>query len=444
MSTPILTQNQAQAGHRILADGVTQSNDTHKTGLNNNDLIIGPTGAGKTRGYVIPNILYDDESLIIADTKGNLRRQYGPYLMRRGYHIVDIDFVDCLHSPFGYDPLRFIHRDPKTKAIVEQDLFKVSAACCPVEALDRDPYWSQAAQMNLSALIALTFERFAPEDQNMATVCKLVERLGTPWLASLFKDIDDCNPESCAARLYRYATINVDAKKMVASVWGILVNAVKTMSFDGATHLFTAGDMVDFAHIGHEKTAVFVTVSDSDRSMDQLVNTFYTQALQELIYEADAQESSCLPVPVRIILDDFATNTVIPDFDKIITTIRSRGIAVSLVVQSLSQLRSLYTDSQAETIANNCDTWIYLGGTDLKTVDEVAKRIDKPLYKVLELGLDEPLLFIRGSRPRRVKKFNLEQDPIYRSIQSGISDMLCGDSQKVLPTDDIQMEAEEI
>lgn len=402
---------------RILAKGVSISNDTRKTKLNNNDLIIGSTGAGKTRKYVIPNILHAQESLIIADTKGNLRKQYGAYLEKRGYHVLDIDFVDMVNSPCGYNPLDYIHRDKKTSKLCEQDIMTVAAGTCPVESRGhQDPYWEQAAQMSASALIAYVMTRLPKKERTMAAVCHLAGLSGTAQLATLFKELDDYDPECFAASQYRKVHANDEAEKMTASVRGILINKLNPMSFNGARHLFTHLDRIDLRSIGREKTVVFLTLSDTDRSLDRLVNLFYTQALHELVMEADTSEDNRLPVPVRFILDDFATNTVIPDFDKVITTIRSRAIAVSLIVQDLSQLRSLYTDSQATTIENNCDTWLYLGGQDLATAERIAIKRDKRPISILNMPVDDAVVLIRGQKPRVVEKYDLESDDAYRQI----------------------------
>lgn len=407
-----------EAGTRILAEGVRQSNDTRRTGMNNNDLIIGPTGAGKTRGYVIPNLLHDlSESFIVIDTKGNLHAKYAEYLRGQGYETQCLDFVDCLHSEHGFNPLQFIERDERTGRCNEQDILRLAAAMCPVQ-LKNDPYWDQAAQMTLASLIGLTLERFMLKDQNMHAVTTLAMHLGSDWIEELFMDLATSDPESFAAREHRMTTINKDADKMVASVAGILINALQPMSFEGAKHLFTARKQVDFAGLGRRRTALFVTVSDNDRALDRLVNVFFAQALQELVRAADRRRDNALEVPVRLIMDDFAANAVIPCFDKIITTIRSRGIAVSLIVQDLTQLNAMYGDAVGTIIANNCDTWLYLGGQDVGTAEKLSKKLRKPIDSVLELGLDEAFLFRRGSKPLRVQKYDLASDCIERFIVS--------------------------
>ena len=147
---------------------------------------------------------------------------------------------------------------------------------------------------------------------------------------------------------------------MDASIKGILAQHLNVVTYSGVKRMFRMKEQVDMGAFLKGKTALFLSVSDSDRSQDALINLFYTQALQYLMTAADKQPDSRLPIPVRFILDDFSTNTVIPDFDKIIAVIRSREIYVSVVIQSLSQLEGLYGHAKSQTIINNCDHCLYL------------------------------------------------------------------------------------
>ena len=160
-----------------------------------------------------------------------------------------------------------------------------------------------------------------------------------------------------------------------------------------------SGNDCDFAALGQEKTVLFVIVSDTDRTMDDLVNLFFTQAMQALCRYADDEcEDSRLPVPVRFILDDFATNCRIDEFPRMISSIRSRGISVMLMIQSEAQLAQGYGYDWA-TIVSNCDTYVYLGGNDVRTAQAVSERWNKPLAKVLYMPVGHCLVFRRGSQP---------------------------------------------
>lgn len=177
-------------------------------------------------------------------------------------------------------------------------------------------------------------------------------------------------------------------------------------------------DIPDFRSLGRRKIALFINVSDTDRSNDKLLNLLYSQALHELYDSADCSPDGRLKVPVRFIMDDFAANAVIPDFDKVISVIRSREIYVSLILQSLSQLNSMYGKDRAMTIINNCDSCLYLGGQDVDTARYIAVKASKTANNILTLPIDAALLFIRGQKPQQVTKYRLEEDPLYLELAS--------------------------
>lgn len=170
----------------------------------------------------------------------------------------------------------------------------------------------------------------------------------------------------------------------------------------------TAFDDIDIGSIGRRKRAVFVVVSDTDRSLDSLVNLFFTQAMNELCYEADKKcRNYTLPVPVRFIMDDFATNCKIDDFPRMISSIRSRGISTMLMIQSEGQLAEGYGHDK-QTIIGNCDSYVYLGSNDVETAESVAKRCDMPLKKILDMPVGTNWIFRRGSSPINGHSMRLE------------------------------------
>ncbi len=406
---------------RILAQNLFVSNDTWDTGLNNNDLLVGPSGAGKTRGYVIPNLLHAQDSLIVADTKGNLRRLYGKYLEERGYTVMHLDFTDVARTPWGYNPLAFIRecRDEETNRdgdfYSEQDVKKVAQAICPCNDFD-EPYWDLAAQMYLECILLFILNRLPQEQHNLYEAYTFLSKMGSIQLEDMIEEECITCPHSAFARKIGMIRQNKKAEKMDASIKGILARHLDVVAYSGAKRMFRMEPQVDMSAFLKGKTALFLSVSDSDRSQDSLVNLFYTQALQYLMNAAGRRPDSRLPIPVRFILDDFSTNTVIPDFDKIISVIRSREIYVSLVVQSLSQLEGLYGPAKSQTIVNNCDHCLYLGGTDTQTARYFAEKFNCQVSTVLNLPLDSMFLFTRGSEPRRARKYELSQDNAYRAL----------------------------
>ena len=406
---------------RILAKNVLVSNDTWVTGRNNNDLLVGPSGSGKTRGYVVPNLLHAQDSLIVADTKGNLYRLYGEHLRKKGYTVMYMDFTEVAYTPWGYNPLAYIRKSRDVELhrngdyYSEQDVKKVAQAICP-RTNSKEPFWDEAAQMYLEAIILFVLNLLPQEQHNLYEVYSFLSKMGTPALENMIEEECTAHPDSAFARKIGMIRQNAVADRMDASIKGILAQHLDVVTYSGVKRMFCMKQQVDMDAFLKDKTALFLSVSDSDRSQDALINLFYTQALQYLITAADRQLDSRLPIPVRFILDDFSTNTVIPNFDNIISVIRSREIYVSIVIQSLSQLEGLYGHAKAQTIINNCDHCLYLGGTDTQTARYFAEKFNCQVSTVLNLPLDTMFLFERGSEPRRVQKYELDQDDAYRGL----------------------------
>jgi type IV secretion system protein VirD4 len=207
------------------------------------------------------------------------------------------------------------------------------------------------------------------------------------------------------------------AEKMYASIIGIVAEKLDIMSFDGIDKFFHNPQKISFKDLGREKTIVFLNISDSDRTMDRLISIFYTQALQELMLSADKDyENHRLKIPARLILDDFATNFCIPDFDKLISVIRSREIYVSVILQSISQLYGLYGEHDAQTIINNCDNCLYLGGQDVHTAEYIATKVNKTPNTILNMPLGEAWLFTRGGGVKQVAKFDITKHKEYKNL----------------------------
>jgi len=412
---------------RILAQDRLISNNTRTTKLNNNDLIIGPTGAGKTRSYVKPNLLqYALEggcSLIIADTKGSLVEEVGPVMAAHGYKVINLDFINLMNNSVGYNPLDFVSYDPAQKGYSEQEILTISSALVPIET-KRDPFWEQSAQIFLSAFIGYALETLPPEEHTLEAVVQLYRNLSRPVCAEskstagtiLFQALGGKRPDSAAWQNYQMASKIVPSEKTFASIEMFLTNKLASLSLRGAKRLYNLEERINFQTLCREKTAVFLTISDTDRSMDKLVNLFYTQALDQLVKIANASPGYRLPLPVRLILDDFAANVTIPDFDKTIAVIRSREISVSLIIQDINQLYSLYGGDRGRTIINNCDSQLYLGGQDVDTARFIGIKADRTQKTVLDLPLDDAWLFVRGSAPAQVRKYDLAAHPLYAEL----------------------------
>lgn len=389
---------------RIIAKNKIISNNGWETGLNNNDLVIGASGAGKSSGYVIPNILHSEESMIVTDTKGILHRLLKGKLEKRGFEVRVLDFVN-MEKSCSYNPFDYIERIADGRYI-EQDIVSIADAMIPVR--DKyDAFWEEMSKIVLESLIAFALECLPEEERNMCSVAELYKVLPDKIGARLFEELEAEAPDSFAVKKYCSYKKVFRAERTWGNISQQLSNMLEMYDFSEAAKLFGGTDSFRIEDLGRKKMVLFINVSDTNRAFDRLINTFYTQAFRRLCREADGNPDGKLKVPVRIILDDFATNVFVPDFDRLISVIRSRDISASVILQSISQLETLYTSSQAKTILNGCDHMLYLGGQDIKTAEYISIKADQPMDKILNMGLDEAILFERGKKPEYVEKINI-------------------------------------
>ena len=411
---------------RILYKGPCISNDTWVTGLNNNDCIIGPSGTGKTRSYVLPNILQCSESVIVTSVKDNLCKKTGRALRKNGYQVIEINFQDCAASSYGYNPLMYVRRDQKRRCCHEQDILQIAAALSPVKTKN-DPFWEQAAQMALSAMISYVLEYLPRQEHHLGSVIRLLREMGNGSFDRLFEEVCTFAPDSFAAAQYQMLRNIQKSPRTYASIQAFLAEKLSPFAFHGAEKLFTNFSQLYFQNLGDRKTAVFLTISDTDRSMDALATLFYTQALQNLCRHADQCPGGRLRVPVRLILDDFAAGAAgcIADFDQISSVIRSREISVSIILQSLAQLEAAYGHDKAVTILSNCDHLLYLGGQELATARYISVKANKSVHTILNMPLNHAWLFTRGGAPKEVEKYRLEDHPLYHLAQPSKQKAAC-------------------
>ncbi|MCR4789022.1 MAG: type IV secretory system conjugative DNA transfer family protein [Lachnospiraceae bacterium] len=401
-------------GYRYLGEGVRISNDTRVTRLNNNDLIIGSPGSSKTGSIVYPQLKsLEDSSLVVCDTKGRLSGLMSRELKKRGFKVKTLDFVNpeksCLYNPLDYI------RKAGPGAYKDQDIAKLAAALMPSGMSKEEPFWELTARSMLEFFIAYTLYALPEEDHNMYTVSRLFlafqkahgEAAFKPWLTE--------HPDSFAAKRYSQIKGWQHADKMMSSLNAFVALALKPFDYEEYRFVFDpyySKDKsrnrrrpgLDLGGIGREKTVLFLNVSDNDHSFDAIVNIFYTQILQTLLSEADRHDDGMLEVPVRIMMDDFASSARIPDFDKIISVVRSRDIWITMCIQSYSQLRTLYSDSQATTIENNADHHIYLGCSDLSSANYIGTRALKTPEVILCMDRDKEYVLEAGKPVSLVNK----------------------------------------
>lgn len=413
-----MTANKNKYGKMILPDGKYYSLDDFKTRLNNNVLVVGTTGAAKTRTVITPNLLECVGSYVVTDPKGNLYRQWGDYMKHHGYRVVRLSFIHPEQS-VHYNPLKYV----KTTQQIQQ---LSSSLVYADDGRAQDPYWDNTSLMLINSLLAYIKET-VPENSknhNFHNILEMLRMAGRDedsrktGLSELMDKLYDKNPKSWAVKQFK----NVDQAPERTFNTIVSTSVAKFCSVDTEELAeMMQYDEIDLPSIGQKKTAVFVEVSDSDRSMDMLINMFFTQAMNQLCTYADEKcKNSQLPIPVRFFMDDFATNCKIENFENMISNIRSRKISVMLILQSLSQLEESYGRS-AHTIADDCDTLIYMGGNDPETARQIAIRCNKTTQTILHMPLCSSWIFRRGENPFMCRNLELDDFLVKKGIKKPMS-----------------------
>ena len=387
----------SKSSRRQLDDFVTQ--------LNNNVIVMGTSGCGKTTRYVDPNIRQAAGSMIISDPKGSLVKKHGRFLEEEGYHVLVMDFRQ---------PERSVRWNPLAQAKTTQDIMRISNALTYDYTEGQhsiDPFWDQNTVMLINALVGYMLET-GYEPINFHSLISLLhegERFTRTTfengmrkhdenyskLRDRFNELKGRNPNSWACEQF----FNVDSapERTFGTVRTCVATKFSNFTTEEISAMMSDND-IDFERLANEKFALFIIQSDCDRSMDRLVNLFISQAIFALCGYADRCKNSRLPIPVRFFLDDYGATTVIDNLDTIISTIRSRAISVSLILQSESQLAK-GKEGTDKTILSNCDTYIYMGGNDIETARAVSIRCNKPLDQVLYMPVGYCWVFERGKKP---------------------------------------------
>lgn len=424
----ILTQNTA-----IGLDG-----RAHRRNLN--VLVCGGSGSGKTRFYAKPNIMQANTSFIILDPKGELLRDTGHLLERQGYDIKVLDLINMEKSDC-YNPFKYIHGDNDIQRLVT-NIFKNTT---PKGSQSNDPFWDQAASMLLKALVSFLHYEAPPEEQNFSMVLDLIRQgevseeqtdLISP-LDELFERLETQKPDHIALKYYR--SYHSGSAKTLKSIQITLLARLEKFNL-GSLAALTATDEMELDKIGDKKTAVFALIPENDTSFNFVVGMLYTQLFQQLYYQADFVHGGRLPVHVHFVMDEFANIALPDDFDKLLATMRSREISVSIIIQNMAQLKALF-EKQWESIVGNCDEFLYLGGNEQSTHKYVSELLGKETidtntygqskgrngsystnYQVSGRELLTPdevrmldnkyaLLFIRGERPVMDLKYDILKHP---------------------------------
>ena len=422
--------------------------DTHKHRRSLNVLVIGGSGAAKTRSFVLPNILTANTNYVITDPKSEVLLATGGYLKEQGYDVRVLNLVNLEQSD-GYNPFRYL-RDEKDVLKLVNNLIQSTT---PKGSHESDPFWTKAETALLQAIILMLFQEAPEYEQNFSMVMRVLEYAEVREedeghvspLDLLFESIERRKPDSVAVRQYK--VFKLAAGKTAKSI--LVSTAVRLAPFNlPQIQALTEHDDMDLYTLGEKKVALYAVIPDNDNTFNFLVSLLYAQAFQALYYSADQIHHGPLPRHVRFVLDEFAAMPL-PGFTRELATMRSRSISASVIIQNMAQIKELYKDSW-ETIPGNCDTILYLGGNESSTHKYVSEMLGKATIdtkthgqtkgksgsystnfqmsgrelltpdEVRKLDNRYALLFIRGASPVMDEKYDLMHHPaISRSSLGG-------------------------
>ena len=432
----------------LLTQNFRISLDTHKHRRCLNILVVGGSGAGKSRGFALPNIMQCCCSMVITDPKAELLRKTGGLLEKKGYEVRVFDLINP-DTSFCYNPFEYVHDDKDVLRLISNLIQNTT----PKGSQSSDPFWEKSETALLQALMLYLLHEAPPEEQNFAMIMEMLgsaqvkeedEDYESP-LDILFDRLEMRDPDSIAVKQYHIykQAAGKTAKSILISV-GVRLAAFNLPQIAKLTNT----DELDLSSMGERKVALFCCIPDADTSLNYLVGMIYSQLFQTIYYMADRVHGGALPVPVNCIMDEFPNVSLPNEFEKILATCRSRSIYCSIIIQNMSQLKALFKDSW-ESLVGNCDEFLYLGGNEKETHKYVSEllgkeTIDTNTYgqtkgksgsystnfqqsgrellqpdEVRMLDNQNALLFIRGERPILDAKYDLMKHPNIRYTEDG-------------------------
>lgn len=438
----------------VFSNDIMMSMDTRKTRRNNNVIVFGGSGTGKSRFFVKPNLLQANCSYVITDPSGELLETEGQFLMDQGYEVKVFNLSQMEHS-CCYNPFAYVRNEEGVLTMINALIANTTAK----GSSKGDPFWEKAETALLEACCYYLMERARPEERNFSNVLKLLrcasavegqENVKSP-LDIMFDDLKKRNPESIACRQYAVFK-SAGGGKTAQSILISCQTRLQHFNLQAVKRL-TDTDNIELGTIGDRKTALFCVIPVADTSFNFLVSMLYTQLFETLYYHAENDKETCpglrLPVHVRFMLDEFANIGTIPEFDTKLATMRKYEISCSIILQALSQLKARYKD-EWEVLIGNCDSFLFIGGSDATTLKYVSDKLGAGTIDVVnssrsqgrsssssrstnkdkrELMTSDELatmdnencvLFVRGEYPFFSKKYKLERHPNYK--KSGDAD----------------------
>lgn len=401
----------------ILGKNAIFSTDPNETGLNNNVLVVGGSGSGKTTSIIEPRLLETtNSSLIVSVSKKRLISKYESLFRKRGYRIQVLDFTSPEISPVCYDPLLYLHSYQDISFLSESTVMSSPHK----QGTQRwDPYWDQCASSLLSALIAYTIMKI--ENATFADVLDTFDSLqfvddGGTIVTNMdeqFDMIQQDDPHCFAVTCWN------SWRKLPIRTAGCVYSTLHTALdvFPPELRLnIRRGVPVDFERLASEKTVLWIITSAVNPSLHFFASNLFSQAIKQLFEFAESRQSGVLPLPVHFLFDDFAVGSRCYNFEHAVSIMREKAISATLLLQSEHQLRAMYGADSADTIIDNCDSYVFLGSANISTARNISERLDEPLDQVLYMPIGQEVIFRRGQRPIKTQRYNLRENETYKSL----------------------------
>ncbi len=437
-------------------------------------IIVGGSGSGKTRFLAKPNLMLANASFIVTDPKGEMLRAVGNLFLEEGYVLRVFDLIDPSKSDC-YNPFCYIRKDADVFKLIDNFIKNTT----PKGAKANDPFWEKSETALDAALMLYLLHEAPVEDQNMETILYMIENGGAKEedddyqspLDLLFEALEEEQPNHIAVR--QYHIFKQAAGKTAKSI--LVSAAVRLASFTlPEIQRITASDDMELGKLGERKQAIFCIIPDSnDASLNFLVGMLYTQAFQELYYQADKIHQGALPVPVRLMFDEFA-NVALPDgYARLQATMRSRNIMSTIILQNISQLKALFKDDW-EGIIGNADSFVYLGGNEQSTHKYISELLGKEtidtrtssqskgrngsfsqnfqqtgrelmtLDEVRRLDNKNAIVLIRGEKPVIDEKYDILKHPNIHRTEDGGAPPYLHTPLRAFAADDLSFPTENI
>ncbi len=404
-----------------LADKLVVYKDSTITGVNKNTIVVGSTGCGKTTSITEPDLLHNfHHSEVVPVSKQLIVKKYIKEMRKRGFKVEVINYLNADEGTVGYDPMDYVNS--------AEDAIELASQFMASEYNNKqDPFWDNTAESVIAAIIMLVKINadYAKVKPKFEDVIALIQKFKYERVSAansdadifrvnimyMFEEAENVMPDNSAMEMI--SSVAELPERTAMCVYTTIKSAVDKVLSENIQRMVSMEKKIDFERLGDEKTILFVVTNPFNTTCGKFNNIMYSQMFRCLFEKAEKSDEGHLDVPVHVICDDFACSGKIQNFENYISIFRQAGISVTILLQSESQLTSLYDQHAATTILNNSDTYVFMGSMDDATVRSISKKVNMPYDKVMHMPLEHVIVIRRGTEPYVGRRYQLYDDPMY-------------------------------